>query len=206
MSASAFFMSGAVIYYIRHGETDWNVEGRLQGSRDIALNAVGRLQAVAGAKILSDLLARDRRKPAGCDYVSSPFLRARETMELTRTALGLDRGAYRVDARLHEIAFGKWEGLTFAEIEARDATALAARALDKWGFVPPGGESYAQVEKRMADWFSTLKGDTVAIAHGGTARALLAHLRFVSRETAAAIAIEHGVVYRLAQDGMSRHD
>jgi broad specificity phosphatase PhoE len=198
-------MSGPVLYYIRHGETDWNVEGRLQGSRDIALNAAGRLQAIAGAKILNDLLARDRRKLAGCDYVSSPFLRARETMELMRTALGLDREAYRVDARLHEIAFREWEGLTFAEIESRDAAALAARERNKWRFVPPGGESYAQVEKRMADWFSTLERDTVAVAHGGTARALIARLRFVSRETAAAIAIEQGVVYRFAQGGMSRH-
>ncbi len=198
-------MSGAVLYYLRHGQTDWNVEGRLQGGRDIALNAVGRSQAVAGAKILDDLLARDRRDLAGCDYVSSPFARARETMELTRTALGLDREAYRVDARLHEIAFGHWEGLTFAEVESRDAAALAARELDKWNFVPPGGESYAQVEKRMADWFSTVERDTVAVAHGGTARALIAHLGFVSRETAAAIAIEQGVVYRLAAGGMSRH-
>ena len=77
------------------------------------------------------------------DYVSSPLGRARETMELMRAAIGLDPAGYRTDARLMEMSFGRWEGFTFAELQAREASALAERERDKWGFVLPGGESYA---------------------------------------------------------------
>jgi broad specificity phosphatase PhoE len=77
------------IYYIRHGETDWNVVSRLQGRRDIPLNARGREQGAHCGQILRDLFARDGRDPASLDYVSSPLGRAAETMALARAALGL---------------------------------------------------------------------------------------------------------------------
>ena len=54
-------MSAPVIYYIRHGETSWNAEGRLQGTRDIPLNELGRRQAAHAGGVLADLLARDGR-------------------------------------------------------------------------------------------------------------------------------------------------
>ena len=76
-----------VLYYVRHGETDWNIEQRLQGHRDTALNARGRGQATHCGAVLRDLFARDQRGAADCVYVSSPLIRARQTMELVRTAL-----------------------------------------------------------------------------------------------------------------------
>ncbi|HXW23197.1 MAG TPA: histidine phosphatase family protein, partial [Xanthobacteraceae bacterium] len=121
-------MKSPVLYYIRHGETDWNAEGRLQGGGyDTTLNAVGRRQAAACADILGELLACDGRMPGDCAYVASPLERARETMEIMRAALGLRREDYRVDARLREIGFGAWEGLTFAEVRVRAPQALAER-------------------------------------------------------------------------------
>jgi probable phosphoglycerate mutase len=198
-------MNRAVLYYIRHGETDWNVEGRLQGRHDTELNAVGRRQAAACADILRDLLARDQRLPADCAYVASPLKRARETMEIMRAALGLARDDYRTDARLREIEFGEWEGFTLRDIRSRAPQALASRERDKWDFVPPGGESYAQVAARMRDWHAALDGDTVVVAHGGTARALIAVLGVASPAKAPAIEIGQGVVYRFADAGMSRY-
>ena len=73
-------MAKPTVYYIRHGETDWNVVGRLQGRRDIPLNARGRAQGAQCGEILRELLARDNRDAAGLDYVSSPLQRACETM------------------------------------------------------------------------------------------------------------------------------
>ena len=67
-----------VLYYIRHGETDFNVEGRLQGRRDTVLNARGRQQAAECGGLLRDLFARERRDAADFAYVASPLLRARE--------------------------------------------------------------------------------------------------------------------------------
>src|SRR5712664_963214 len=99
-----------VIYYVRHGLTDWNVEQRLQGRHDVPLNRDGRLEAIRCGEIVRDLLLRDGRLPADLDYVSSPLARARATMEAMRATLGLEPGGYRVDGRLAEISFGEWEG------------------------------------------------------------------------------------------------
>jgi broad specificity phosphatase PhoE len=198
-------MNRFVLYYIRHGETDWNAEGRLQGRQDPTLNAVGRRQAAVCADILRDLVARDGHAPTDYAYVASPLQRARQTVEIMRAALGLAPGDYRVDARLREIGFGEWEGLTFREIRARAPQALAARERDKWDFAPPGGESYAQVAVRMREWYDALGGNTVVVAHGGTARALIAVLGIAPPAEAPSVDIGQGIVYRFADGSMSRY-
>lgn len=198
-------MMRPLLYYVRHGETDWNVEGRLQGWHDPALNAMGRRQAAACADILRDLIAQGGRSPADFGYVASPLQRARQTAEIMRAGLGLAPDDYRVDARLREIGFGEWEGLTLREVRARAPQALAARERDKWKFVPPGGESYAQVALRMREWYEALEGDTVVVAHGGTARALIAVLGVAPPAQAPSIEIGQGIVYRFTDAGMSRH-
>src|SRR5689334_20994294 len=100
-----------VLYYVRHGETDFNLQGRLQGRRDTVLNAHGRRQAAECGVLLNDLFARDRRQAQDFKYISSPLKRARETMEIIRSTLGLPPLDYQIDARLIEIAYGEWEGL-----------------------------------------------------------------------------------------------
>src|SRR3981189_2601916 len=93
-----------VIYYVRHGLTDWNVQHRLQGRHDVPLNREGRAQAVACGDIPQDLPRRDGRGAQRVGFVSSPLVRATETMELLRATLGLKRSGYRIDERLAEIA------------------------------------------------------------------------------------------------------
>lgn len=193
------------IYYIRHGETDWNVAGRLQGRHDVPLNAQGREQAAHCGGILRDLISRAGRDPSDFDYVSSPLGRARETMELARIPLGLTSDGYHVEADLAEISFGNWEGFTIAQLRARDPQRIAAREHDKWHFVPPGGESYEAVSKRMRDWYENLSRDTVAVAHGGTARGLIAHLGIAKPAAAPLIDIAQGVVYVFEGDRLTRY-
>jgi broad specificity phosphatase PhoE len=188
------------LYFVRHGETDWNLEGRLQGQRDIALNTAGRRQATACGVILGDLLRQLGRQPNEFVYVSSPLSRARETMALMRQALGLDPAPNQIDPRIQELSFGDWEGETIAEIRARDPAAIAARERDKWSFEPPQGESYARLSQRIGAWYASLKEDTVAVAHGGTARALMVVLRLVPPATAPLIEVEQGVVYAFEAD------
>jgi probable phosphoglycerate mutase len=101
-------MPKPVLYYVRHGLTEWNRQQRLQGRHDVPLIAEGRIQATRCGEILRALLARTGRVPGDLVYVSSPLMRARETMELVRAALGLPAAEYDVDARLAEIAFGDW--------------------------------------------------------------------------------------------------
>ena len=193
------------IYYIRHGLTDWNVAQRLQGRHDVPLNATGCAQAACCAAILQDLFRREGRAPESFDYVSSPLVRARETMEIVRTTLRLEPVGYAIEGQLAEIAFGEWEGLTYAQVMARGKHVIAARESDKWRFAPPGGESYAQVAVRIRHWYENVARDTVVAAHGGTARALIAHLGLAPPQDAAHYSIDQGVVYLFAGNGLTRY-
>jgi len=197
-------MPRPILYYIRHGETDWNVAGRLQGRRDIPLNARGRTQGAHCGDILRDLLARNKRDPGDLDYVSSPLQRACQTIELMRPTLGLPPNGYRVEPRLVEIAFGEWEGFTIAQLHARDPQRIAAREHDKWHFLPPGGESYEMVSIRIREWYESLVRDTVAVAHGGTARGLIAYLGIAKPAAAPLIDIAQGVVYVFDGEQLTR--
>ncbi|MGD0149928.1 MAG: histidine phosphatase family protein [Xanthobacteraceae bacterium] len=193
-----------VLYFIRHGETDFNVAQRLQGRSQTTLNARGRTQAREYAGILHDLFERDRHQPSEYAYVSSPLLRARETMELLRSELGLEAKAYDIDDRLAEISYGEWEGFTLAEIQARDPGVLQRREQDKWDFVPPGGESYREVADRVAAWYATVTRDTVIAAHGGVARALMANFHILPEEEATHADVLHGVVYVFDRGTLAR--
>ena len=196
-------MSALVIYYIRHGETSWNAAGRLQGAQDTALNELGRSQAVQAGRILGGLLGRDERDKRELPYLSSPLSRARTTMELMRGALELPPEHYATDDRLREIGYGKWEGFTLAEMEAADPVFFSRRLADKWRVAPEGGETYEAVQQRMSEWYGQVSTDTVVVAHGGTARALMVALGFETPESAADLPIAQGAVY-VFSDGRLR--
>jgi probable phosphoglycerate mutase len=198
-------MPRPILYYVRHGLTDWNAAGRLQGRRDIPLNAEGRVQAVRCADILADLFACEGRGPQAYDYVSSPLVRARETMDVVRATLGLDPAGYLIDARLAEISYGDWEGLTYQDVLVFDPDIVAKREGKKWDFLPPGGESYEQLAERVGAWYAAIERDTVVTAHGGTARALAALTGVAQRDDAAHVSIEQGVVYVFAENRLTRY-
>jgi broad specificity phosphatase PhoE len=194
-----------VIYYIRHGETAWNADGRLQGRQDTALNELGRRQAVQSGHVLADLLARDGRDKTQIPYLSSPQLRARTTMELMRGALNLPPRDYATDDRLREIGYGQWEGSTLAEMQAADPVFFAKRLADKWQVAPEGGETYGAVQLRMRDWYDQIRGDIVVVAHGGTARALMVALGFETPASASDLPIAQGAVYVFGDDGLKKY-
>ncbi len=188
-------MPAPTIYYLRHGETDWNKTGRLQGTLDIPLNTLGREQAVHAGRVLDRLIAYDGHDKDRLAFVASPLGRARTTMELVRGELNLPAAGYGLDDRLREIGYGEWEGRTLAESETLDPELFARRQFDKWTVGAPGGETYASVQQRMRDWYDSLVADTVAVAHGGTARALMVALGLETPQSAADLYIEQGVVY-----------
>ena len=198
-------MPRPVLYYIRHGETDWNALGKLQGARDVPINARGQQQAAQAGDILAGLLSRDGRDKLSISFVASPLGRARETMERVRETLRLPPEAYAIDDRLREIGYGEWEGSTLVEAELRDPALFARRLADKWTVAAPGGESYAQVQARVSAWYSELSTDAVAVAHGGTARALMVALGFETPQSAADLYIEQGAVYVFADGGLTKY-
>jgi probable phosphoglycerate mutase len=193
------------IYYIRHGQTDWNAEGRFQGSQDVPLNDIGKQQAIRSGELLGDILKDDGLNPLKTPFVSSPLGRARNTMELVRGALDIPPHDYQLDDRLREIGYGHWEGSTLAQMEESHPDVFAERQIDKWGVPPPGGESYASVTIRVRDWYDSLLQDTVAVSHGGTMRALLVALDIETPVGAADLTVEQGVVYVFADGQVTKH-
>lgn len=188
------------IYFVRHGQTDWNAQGRLQGQRDIPLNAEGLRQADA---VAGRLAAAAGRGLTDFDFVASPLLRTRRTMEVMRGGLGLAEAGYRTDPRLLEISFGAWEGSTWAEIRQWDGARAAARDRNRWGHQSPGpgGESYAMLAERVAPAIAALTGPTVIVAHGGVARAILVILGHLDIREAPRIGIRQGSVLVLERGG-----
>ena len=179
------------IVFLRHGETDWNVEGRLQGQQDIPLNDNGRRQARRNGEVIANAIPA----VAGFDFVASPLGRARETMEIARSAMGLDPKGYRTDERLLEITFGDWEGFTYRDLERQKPGRLAERDANKWDFLPPGGESYRMLSDRIVAWLATIERPTVVVAHGGVGRVARAHLLGLDRAASVVADFPHDRVF-----------
>lgn len=183
------------LVYVRHGQTDWNAQARLQGQRDTPLNPSGETQARRNGAALRRWLDERGRSPSEFDWVASPLRRTTATMELMRAAMGLEPAAFRTDPALKEIRFGAWEGFTLNELAQRDPDGHDARLFDKWGFVPPEGESYAMLADRIGRWLSSLRRDTVCVAHGAVHRVVRYHLEGMSEETAPALDVPQDRIY-----------
>jgi broad specificity phosphatase PhoE len=193
------------VYFVRHGQTEWNAAGRFQGSQDIPLNDIGKGQAVRSGELLADILVNDSHDPTKMPFVSSPLGRARNTMELLRGALGVAPHGYELDDRLREIGYGHWEGSTLAQMEVSHPELFAERQADKWGVPPPNGESYASVTIRVREWYDSLLQDTVTVSHGGTMRALLVALDVHTPVNAVDMLVEQGVVYVFRDGQVTKH-
>lgn len=159
-------------YLVRHGQTDWNAGSRIQGQTDIPLNDHGRGQARANGERFAALW-RHEGEP---HMVVSPLGRTRETADLFRAAAGMSAGRYETDERLKEISFGDWEGRTLVDVWYETPDPVEARKKDKWGYVVPGGESYAVLQARTVPVLDTLPERAVVVSHGGTMRTLIQHL------------------------------
>ncbi len=161
-------MNRTPIVFIRHGETDWNREFRFQGQMDIPLNDHGRRQAARNGRAVAGILASGEWR-----IVGSPLGRALETMRIALETAGQSQHPFTLDPVLKEVNYGDWEGMTLPEIGEHLPDQAAARDADKWGYVPPNGESYADLADRIAGWLKTLDAPTVVVAHGGILRALM---------------------------------
>ena len=147
---------------LRHGPTQWNETGRIQGRSDQPLSAAGRA-AVRGWRLPETFRAHR--------WIASPLARARETAAL------MGHQEATVEPALIECDWGQWEGSTLAELRARygsEMAALEARGLD---FRPPGGESPRDIQARLAPWLARIATEgqpLVAVCHKGVIRALTA--------------------------------
>jgi len=186
-------LAGPKLYYIRHGQTDWNAEMRFQGQRDIPLNDFGRNQAKHNGEKLYDKLG----KAEGIQFISSPLSRTRETMEIIRGAMGLKLSDYSMDDRLVEISYGDFEGRTKPELKAENRELFLSRKDDAWHFRPNNGESQADTLIRIADWYKDLDDNQtyVVTAHGAVGRVLRYHLLELDKQQAATFVFPQDEVF-----------
>lgn len=165
------------LYLFRHGETDWNVQKRLQGRTDTLLNDVGRAQARRhGLELKAELARILKNSPLKNSdlndwyFVSSPLKRCKETMEILLHALGFPDHSYDTDQRLLEISFGEWEGKSWAELRAESPDLIQARFDNPWDVCGPEGETYTELKSRVFHWYESLPSKTIAVTHSGPSR------------------------------------
>lgn len=154
----------------RHGQTDWNAAGRIQGASDVPLNETGRAQAVELAGRLEGLRGR-----LSAIY-TSPLRRAEETARIIGRALGMEPVS---EAALTELSFGDWEGCSWDEIGRRWPEQFAAYTADRKNYAPPNGESYAQMLERAWPFIEALRrspgeGAALCVCHSAVMRGVLA--------------------------------
>jgi probable phosphoglycerate mutase len=145
---------------IRHGQTDWNLEGRYQGQSDVPLNKNG----LAQAETLKETL---KEKNFAAIY-SSDLIRAQQTAKPIADMLGIP---IQIEPRLREINQGKWEGVLVDDIRARYAEIWSKRTVDPANVRPPGGETVREVATRVytaLDDISRLfpRGQLLIVSHG----------------------------------------
>jgi broad specificity phosphatase PhoE len=160
-----------LIYFLRHGQTGHNAAGRIQGTLEVPINANGRTQAQRNGGVLNELISDKSR----FEFVASPLLRTRQTMEIVRTEMGFAPEGYRTDERLKEIHFGAWGGMTMAEIAERDPVNYVRRQADPWNEAPPEGQCFRDFYEQVMGWLAEVTSDTIVVAHGGTSRCLRGH-------------------------------
>lgn len=188
---------GVTLYFVRHGETDWNRLQRYQGQQDIPLNGTGREQARRNGAVLKEALGAG---VASLDFVASPLQRARETMEIIRGELGLAPTDYRHEPRLSEINYGHWEGQLWSELPVTDPEGFKARQANFWGWQPREGESYAMLSDRVAGWLNDVDRSGVVVAHGGVMRVLRGLVECLAPEAIQSLPVPQDKVLILEQD------
>lgn len=191
-----------MIYLVRHGETQFNRERRIQGHVDSPLTELGVRQARAVGRLLRDLI----RDPAGWRIISSPLGRARSTAEIVAGQLGSP--PIELDARLQEMSWGSYDGRLRAELEAKHPKTFGKSG---WAFdAPTDGETYEAVSARVDDWLRSLPPEpqrkVIAVSHGISGRVLRGLYTGLDRDRSAQQDVPQDAVYLLQHGGVGRID
>ena len=185
-----------MIYLLRHGQTVWNAERRIQGRLDSPLTPLG----IAQAKALGLLLARELPKPADFRIVASPQGRAWQTAVIVAGELGLPVSGIAHDERLMEQEGGRWQGRHKAELEAEEPELWQSYHADKWHRQLPGGESYGDVSARIAGWLDEVAESdrVIAVCHGVVSRVMRGLYGDLPRQVMLDLSERQDQLYRLS--------
>jgi broad specificity phosphatase PhoE len=191
-----------VIYLVRHGETEFNRERRIQGHVDSPLTELGARQAQAVGRLLRDLI----RDPDGWRIVSSPLGRARATAGIIADALG--GLPVELEPRIQEMSWGSHDGRLRAEIAAENPETFGKTG---WAFdAPTDGESYEVVCDRVGAWLADLPPEPerriIAVAHGISGRVVRGLYANLPRDEAGQQDVPQDAVFLLQHGGVGRID
>lgn len=191
-----------MIILVRHGQTFWNRERRIQGHTESDLTPLGEQQAEAMAALVADLVQRDGG--AGWRIVASPIGRAQRTAEAVARRTGL---SIETDARLAEICCGEWEGQLWADIAAQQPAEIDR---SEWFFRAPGGETFEDIHARATGWLSELPTEperrVIAVSHGVWGRVLRGAYAGLDRATTLQQDVPQDAVYGLRGGRIERFD
>ena len=180
------------VYFLRHGQTEWNFEGRFQGQKDSPLTTLGRRQAEDQRQLLRAVIADWR----AVDVWVSPLGRTRETAKIALRDVPV---APTIVPELAEISVGGWEGLRRGEIEKLEPRFANPSQRERFEgyFNSPGGESYDAFSSRIRSVLETLQRPTVIVAHGIVGRVLRGLWLGLKRDQLAGLPGGQGCIFHL---------
>lgn len=187
------------IILLRHGETIWNTERRLQGHKDSRLSRKGREQACRNGLQLRNFVSGEPR------LISSPLGRCRETAALVAKNIEFDPSGIEYDDRVKELSFGRWEGQKISDIERNDSDTFQMRRANRWDIPAPDGESYFMVAERLRAWLRDVEGQTVVlVSHGCAGRILRGIYSNLPKESIYTLDEPHEAIYLLENKTVTR--
>ena len=187
------------IYLIRHGQTDWNVLGKIQGSTDTSLNKDGILQAKAVSGQMKERFLEITR------VYSSPQKRALQTAEIIGETLGCE--VIAIDS-FQEMNFGKWEGLTWEEVQRDYAQEYARWHLNRRYSKLPKGESYQETLERVVKGLQQLtdeeSGDFAVVTHSAVIRCIQCFVTDTPFEKMRKFRLENTAIVEIDSDKLDK--
>jgi probable phosphoglycerate mutase len=182
------------IYFVRHGETDWNRSSRIQGQIDIPLNETGHLQSASVARMLKRHVGATTIER----FVVSPLARARQTMGYVSREFDHSDAEVEVAPAVSELTFGVWEGRYLHELTADPG--YPTDLLSHFHWRPEDGESYEDGLARVRRWLHRIEGPMVIVAHGAIGRCVIGHVCGLGPEDLLRVRTPQGCFCRI-QDG-----
>ena len=182
------------LFFVRHGQTDWNAKSLYQGTTDTRLSQIGSQQALENAALLQSLLREQQIDPSQANLVTSPLQRAKQTAEIIGNSFA-PRLTPVENSQFRELSMGHWEGLTSPEVKERYYEERKSRKSNRWSFKPLGGESMAERCEVVENALSNLQPNSILVTHCVVLRIIFHLLGGLSKEEASAVETPHVAIW-----------